>query len=110
MSEGREPALSAPGAYVRYTFADSVLLLTEFDSPAVRSKFSCKNIPKFFYRAARARPHQPPASAAALAPAPFPTPSRLATAAPASIHEENWRSIIAIDVSSGALRWCSCIE
>ena len=32
------------------TFVDGVLLLTVFDLPAVRGKFSCKNIPKFTAR------------------------------------------------------------
>ena len=32
------------------TFVDSVLLVTVFDLPAVRGKFSCKNIPKFTAR------------------------------------------------------------
>jgi hypothetical protein len=32
------------------TFVDSVLLITVFDSVAVRGKFSCKNRPKFTAR------------------------------------------------------------
>ena len=32
------------------TFVDNVLLVTAFDLPAVRSKFSCKNTPKFTAR------------------------------------------------------------
>jgi hypothetical protein len=35
------------------TFVDSVLLITVFDSAAVRCKFSCKNTPKFNARAVR---------------------------------------------------------
>ena len=32
------------------TFVDSFLLIIVFDLPAVRGKFSCKNIPKFTAR------------------------------------------------------------
>ena len=32
------------------TFVDSVLLVAVFDLPAVRGKFSCKNLPKFTAR------------------------------------------------------------
>jgi hypothetical protein len=42
-----------------FTFVDSVLQITVFDSAAVRGKFSCKNTPKFTARPELARAAAP---------------------------------------------------